>query len=466
MSIKWRIGLGVTVVLVAAIVAISAVAYEETKESLRKHQDETLRGLAGGIEFEMSRSETLKEVQNHVRAVLGTGERPGSTQYRVWREKAGGEEELARSPLASDALWEEMSRKRKRPETGKMTFLNTSGSGQEYRAGWLRFETPDGVANVFIAMSRSNVQHEMGEFLGCMVIPGAGIARGAGIATGLVVYWGMRPVGATAERLKRVSVSNLGNRHLDDQKVPKELTPFRDALGEMLARLDKGMKQQKQFTADASHELRTPLTLVKSTLEAARFEGEGKSELEGAVSEALEDIGRMERLLEQLLTLARLDEQAEEAGQDAVTLSEVLDEVGAMYEGRARDAGGEVIVTVEDGLRVLGRAEDLKRMFGNLVDNAIQHGPRGGRVKVEAKRTEPGRCEVTVHDEGGGIAKEDLERLFERFYRADASRTRKTGGAGLGLSIAQEIALRHGGTVEMTSSPDAGTTVTVRLSAL
>jgi two-component system sensor histidine kinase BaeS len=264
-------------------------------------------------------------------------------------------------------------------------------------------------------------------------------------------------------RLTLITHKTLGGEHLDDVRLPSELAPFRDALSGMLGRLDEAMRQQKRFTADASHELRTPLALAKSTLQAAQIKEASTEGYRRAIAETLEDIGRMECLLDQLLTLARMDEAPDSFESEEMSLDEVLAGVAIAYSPRASEHGGKIVCDPMSDTRVHGNKVQLEQLFGNLLDNATRHGPPGGTVRIALAPDGNGWCVVTVHDDGGGISPEDLPRLFDRFCRADVSRTRATGGTGLGLSIVQEIARCHGGRVEIVSNPDEGTNVRVYL---
>ena len=136
--------------------------------------------------------------------------------------------------------------------------------------------------------------------------------------------------------------------------------------------------------------------------------------------------------------------------------------IAERYQEKAGAEGGKVVWEGPTGVRVRGDKMELEQLFGNVVDNAVRHGPTGGTVRITVEER-GGRYAVTVQDGGGEISEQDIKRLFDRFYRADASRTRATGGTGLGLSIAQEIAKRHGGWIEIVSKPELGTRVRVEL---
>jgi len=228
----------------------------------------------------------------------------------------------------------------------------------------------------------------------------------------------------------------------------------------------RAAQQQRQFTAGDAHELRTPLSVVKSTLQLARSRDRTSADYRRAIDEALSDLHRIEGLIDQLLVLARMDETEGIARAAPVPLDVLLADLAERYDQKAMATGGRVACEAMPPTVVRGDEDLLGRLFGNLLDNAIRHGPPGGTVGLSLSGQADGPCVVTVRDEGGRIPPEILARLFDRFYRADSSRNHSTGGTGLGLAIARQIARRHGGEVSIESSPAKGTVVTVRLPRL
>lgn len=232
--------------------------------------------------------------------------------------------------------------------------------------------------------------------------------------------------------------------------------------GKTMEPIKHALEEQKRFVADSAHELRTPLTSLRTTLEVALREKRLTARAaRAALAESLEDVESLERLTEDLLTLARY-EKGGMADMVPVDLSEV---VGRALRPLAKVAERKG-VTLESAVEPLVHRGDepaLERLVSTLVDNAIKYTPEGGRVTVTARRA--GRFVVlTVSDTGVGIPKDEIPKVFDRFYRADTARTRDGSHShGLGLSIAKRIAELHGGTIAIASEPGRGTTVTVRL---
>jgi two-component system OmpR family sensor kinase len=248
-----------------------------------------------------------------------------------------------------------------------------------------------------------------------------------------------------------------------DARIPvkgtaSELEQVARALNEAFDRMRVGADQQRQFTADASHELRTPLTTLRAEFEWALRRPRSADEYKASIEKGQKAVERMTELADRLLTLVRPGASPGIA-RDLLELTSLVKSATDLLSPLAASHG----VTVEMEFAratISGERSLLIDAFSNLLKNAIEYNRPGGRVSVRVS-TEPGWAVVAIRDTGVGIAAEDLPRIFERFYRADRSRTR--GGAGLGLAIVRSIVDEHGGTVTCTSEPGHGSEFTVRL---
>ncbi len=305
---------------------------------------------------------------------------------------------------------------------------------------------------------------------------------GAALATLLVAmlgsYWladrTLRPIKSITRTAREISGSDLSRRmniHSRD-----ELGQLASTFDSMLDRLQAAFARQRQFTADASHELRTPLTIVE--LETSRALGANRSpdEYKQSMHVIQGENEMMTRLVNELLTLARMDAGQIRINAETLDLGEVALDVAERYTPLAARKGVEIEVGELDELPVSGDRQYLVQMAGNLVDNAIKYGSdvSGGRVSLDTcRRTLDGQeyaC-LRVSDNGAGIPPEHLPHLFDRFYRVDQARSHneeekeggETSGSGLGLSIVQWIAHAHGGLVTVESQPGNGTTFEILL---
>lgn len=234
----------------------------------------------------------------------------------------------------------------------------------------------------------------------------------------------------------------------------------------ILRPVEEAWDQQRRFVSDASHELKTPLAVILANaqiLETA--EGVPEDARRWARSTA-EEAKHMKGLVEDLLTLARADEQrasGERVAAERVDLSALVDGCALEFDAVAFERGCSIESSLEPGLSVVGDPSQLGRLVRTLLDNATKYAARGTEVRVALAR-EGRRCRLAVTNLGDVIAPEDLEHLFERFYRTDRARERQPqGGFGLGLAIARSIAEAHGGTIGAASSHEEGTTFTVLL---
>jgi len=222
-------------------------------------------------------------------------------------------------------------------------------------------------------------------------------------------------------------------------------------------------EMRRDFIANASHELRTPLTVVVGFLEIAmNAPGLDAATRKAHLTLMTEQAERMQRLIEDMLTLSRLESTDAPLRREVVDVKAVVDSVAA--EARALSGGRHDITVNMDGPDVMGNAEELRSAFGNLASNAVRYTPPGGAIVLSWQRGEDD-LQFSVTDSGIGIDRQHIARLTERFYRVDKSRSRETQGTGLGLAIVKHVLLRHGGTLSIASEAGKGSTFTASLPA-
>ena len=283
-------------------------------------------------------------------------------------------------------------------------------------------------------------------------------------ALGILLVWllsrrtlaPLQSLGAAARRLGRGDLSQRA-----DTTGPTEIRELAHSFNVMAEGLEEAERQRRNLTADVAHELRTPLSNIQGYLEAIR---------DGLVDPTPETIDtiheqalHLSRLVEDLRLLAQVETGALRLRLSPTRIEELLQSSVEAVRPRADAKRVSLSLDVDVSLPMLEMdATRISQVIGNLLENAITHTPEGGRVNVSAHAT-GGAIEVTVSDTGPGIAPEELTRIFDRFYRADPSRDRSTGGAGLGLTIARRLVEAHGGTIEAESELGRGSRFTVRL---
>ncbi len=289
-------------------------------------------------------------------------------------------------------------------------------------------------------------------------------AVGGGILLlGLAGGWWMvaraiRPIGQISSAAVQIAAGDLSQR-INSAETDSELGRLVAVLNSTFARLDAAFEQQRQFTADAAHELRTPVSVVLTQTQTALNRERSAIEYRETVEACQRAAQRMRRLIESLLELARLDAGQEPMKRMQFDLSQTARDCLRLIEPLAREQSLRVETDLRPAL-CLGDPERLAQVITNLVTNAIQYNRDNGQIKV-ASHLEAGSAILIVSDTGCGLAAADLSHLFERFYRADPSRSE--GRSGLGLAISKAIVEAHGGVIEVSSAVGQGTTFTVRL---
>ncbi|HEU5318635.1 MAG TPA: HAMP domain-containing sensor histidine kinase [Chloroflexota bacterium] len=290
-------------------------------------------------------------------------------------------------------------------------------------------------------------------------------ASAGGVVLALALGWlmageALRPVSTLTEAAAEIARSRGFDRRVPPTPDRGELGQLTATFNAMLASLERAYEAEKRFVSDASHELRAPLTAIQANLDLLeRRPDVDAAEREEAVREAAREARRLGQLVSELLALARAD-----AGVPLRTEQVELDRVVLETVAAARHLtnGHELRVERIEPAVVDGDPARLKQLLLILLDNAAKYTPGSGRVSVAMDRRDGQVC-VTVRDTGPGIPADELPRVFERFYRVDAARTRDPGGTGLGLPIARWIAEQHGGAVALESVVGEGTTAVVRL---
>ena len=275
---------------------------------------------------------------------------------------------------------------------------------------------------------------------------------------------GIRPVEEIAATARRITSTNLRER-IGAEGYPLELASLAGTFNEMLDRLEQSFEQISRFSADIAHDLRTPVNNIRGEAEVALARARTVDEYRDVLESSLEETVRLSELIGDLLFLARAESPLTNLHRQKVDVDELLGIVRDYYEATASDGGVSLVAVAADETITadLDRALML-RAVSNLVSNAISHTPSGGSVTLAACATDA-EIRIKVSDTGIGIPAEALPRVFDRFFRVDPSRSKTSGGTGLGLAVVQSIMTLHGGSAEIASQLGRGTCVTLRMFA-
>jgi heavy metal sensor kinase len=287
------------------------------------------------------------------------------------------------------------------------------------------------------------------------------LAAGIPLATALAVAGGyflagraLAPVGAMADKARRITADSLGER-LPIVNPQDEFGQLAAVFNDTLSRLHDSFDRLRRFTADASHELRTPLTAMRSVGEVALQAPLDAGRYREVIGSMLEEVNRLARLVDSLLVLTRADCSATPPAREVVELGSLAGSVADHLRVLAEEKQQSLVV--DPGARVEALCDPAILRLGlmNVLHNAIKYTPERGAISVRARETASGHSSIEVQDSGPGIAPAHRERIFERFYRAEAGRS-ESGGTGLGLAIARWAVAANGGRIELESEESRG----------
>jgi heavy metal sensor kinase len=481
-SIKWRLQLWYGLILVCVLVGFGFTAYQlERNRLFRRVDDEVHRRV--GMLGQALHGPPHGPPQNHVRGDFAPPEFPDEGMPDGDRLPP----KFTLPPKVS-ALFgadvpnqfffairnrdnHEIGRSENAPQNADDYFAAAPASGPEnlrkspqlLRVGDEVFiaETLPSGEKIIVGASVLPESHELE--IAALKLAGFG---GIVLLLGLLGGWwfvgrSLRPISAISSTAAKISAGDLSQR-INTEETESELGRLAAVLNSTFARLETAFAQQKQFASDAAHELRTPVSVILTQTQSALSRERDSASYKQTVEACQRAAQRMRKLIESLLELARFDAGQEVLKRMEFDFSKIIADSAEMVQTMADEKNVKIISGAEP-LRITGDPERLTQVVTNLLTNAIQYNQTGGEVRIELK-LENGLAVLKISDTGKGITPEDLPRVFERFYRADKSRT-GAGNSGLGLSICKAIVEAHGGTIEAAQGSGSGAVFIVRLPA-
>jgi two-component system, OmpR family, sensor kinase len=356
---------------------------------------------------------------------------------------------------------------------GTLFDARAAGGGPAFRV--LVQDVPQVGRVLIVAVPLTETTQTMGRLLGIEILVFALVLVGLGVAAWFLIKRDLRPLEAMADTADVIAAGDL-SRRVEPAEHRTEVGRLGLSLNAMLEQIEEAFAERaateeklRRFLADASHELRTPLTSIRGYAEVfERGAKDDPEDLATAMRRIEEESRRMGVMVDELLLLARLDE-GREPEREPVDLARVV--ADAVSDARAAEPGRDISLEAPAELVVTGDEHQLRQVVANLLGNARKHTPPACPVHVRLRAKAPDAAQVAgggeavleVADEGPGLTPEVAAKVFEPFYRADKSRARQSGGAGLGLAIVAAIVEAHGGTVALQTAPGAGATFSVRL---
>jgi two-component system heavy metal sensor histidine kinase CusS len=290
---------------------------------------------------------------------------------------------------------------------------------------------------IIVARDTLALDHTRSRLRWAAVILSAGAVSLSGIALLLLVHLSTRPVRGLTAQIASMNGQDLGAR-LDPRDLPSELVPIVDRLNDLLTRLAAVIERERSFTADAAHELRTPLAGLRATLEVCRSRPRDAGSYEVVLDKSLEQLAALQSLVESLLMLARADAGQVAAQREEVDLAAILGDCWATFESRAIKRQLSVQKQWPHDCHVTADRQFLLVVINNLLDNAVSHADAGGQIQLNVNEQER-QVILQISNSDSRLNATDLEHIFERFWRGDASRSQTGLHAGLGLGLCQKL---------------------------
>jgi two-component system, OmpR family, sensor kinase len=452
LSLRARLLLGVVLLTTLGLVAADVATYGSLRSFLVSRTDTTLQDEHQAFEGGPGTDERHAPpgIFSEVRSSNGR------TVIQQLSFSAFRGQEIPPTPLLPQTI-QVPAHPNDGPDRVSYFSVGSRNSGERYRVR-AAIEPALGGSMLVVATSLHDVDSTLHRLILIELIATAAVLAALTALALWVVRLGLRPLRAIEQTAEAITAGDL-SRRIDHPDPQTEVGRVGSALNTMLDRIESSDRRLRRFIADASHELRTPLTAVRAYAELfGRGAATHPEDLERSMSGITREAERMSLLVDDLLLLARLDEgrplERKPVDLDAV-VAEAVDAARVVEPDRPIELSVEPATVTGDEVR-------LRQVLDNLLANARAHTPAGTPVSVELRRSD-GRAELTVADHGPGLSEEESARVFERFYRADESRARSSGGAGLGLSIVAAVTEAHGGTTEAHPTPGGGATFVITL---
>ncbi len=477
-SLRFKLTLWYVFILGILLTSFSTFLYFTLSKSLRRDVDNKLKSLAeltaseassplskfgfGNIDQALEASMNLKPVGKFIQVLDESG-------------NIGRKSDNLRNiqlPISLNAL--------KNASKGLITFETNRTIGNTP----LRIITLPVVENshvtkiVQIASSLEGVEDALNKLFLILIISVPSTLILASLGGQFLAHKALKPVDDITQTARMITSQNL-NQRINPPKVKDEISRLIETFNDMISRLDQSFRQMKQFSSDASHELKTPLTILKGEVEVMLRRERTSQEYQQTLKSNLEEVNRMSQIVEDLLTLSKADTGEIKLNKEYINLTEILNEVVAQMDRLAKSKNIYLSASNHhQDIHLFGDALRLRELFINLIENGVKYTEEGGSIHITLQKeyspsvsdqsdwTQEEKKEfvkIVVSDTGIGIAKEDQERIFGRFFRVDKARSREQGGSGLGLSICKWIVDAHQGEIEVDSELGKGSSFIVRL---
>lgn len=474
-SLRFKLTVWYVLILGILLISFSSFLYFTLSKSLYRDVDNKLRSLAeliasesasplskfgfGNIDQTLEATMNLKPIGKFIQVLDESGQigRKSDNLKNV------------QLPISLNAL--------KNASKGIMTFeTSQSLSNTPLRIVTLPVTENNHIARIVqVASSLEDVDDALNTLFIILMITVPSVLIVASLGGQFLANKALKPVDHITQTARMITSQNL-NQRIKVPKVKDEISRLVETFNEMISRLDQSFQQIKQFTADVSHELKTPLTILKGEVEVTLRKKRESHEYEQILNSNLEEINRVSQIVDDLLLLAKADLGEVRLNKKDMNLTETLNEIATQVNILAQHKNIRVeTMNHEEDVHIFADPLRMRELLLNLIENGIKYTEDGGSVRIallkESKPSVPENhsqqetefVKIIVSDTGIGIAKEDQERVFNRFFRADKARSRELGGSGLGLSICKWIVEAHRGEIAVESDLGKGSSFIVKL---
>lgn len=453
LKIRWKLTLWYGCVLAVVLMVFGTVVFVIMRHHLLERIDQGLNEELADVLSEVNRAKTSDSLKDWLERRFAAH---AGFDFQITRPNG---ERFFYNPRLAEKAWPlpAMDADSAAP-IFQTLFVEAKG---DWRIVHVKVTGPDGPLTVQVGRSLAAFAHELNELLMTFLLAGpltllAAISGGYFLACRV-----LRPVQDMTQAARVISADRL-NERIAVINPHDELGELGETLNEMIERLERSFTEMRRFTADAAHELRTPLAIIRNEAEVALRSPRSGEQYCGVLENLLEDTNRLSTLADQLLFLSRQDTGLASKVHESVDLDVLLREIVANMQIMAHEKGITLELHNCPPCELTTDARLLRRVFVNLLDNAIKYTDQAGNVGVSSE-VATAEVKIRIRDSGVGIPPEHLAYIFDRFYRVDVARSGESDGAGLGLSICLAILRNLGGTVGVESEVGKGTTFIVTL---
>ncbi len=459
LPIKWKLTLWYGGILALILITFCCGVYIYFQNSLQKSIDTKIKSIAEVLSSSMMETHNQSFFGNFERYLENTlGKKPKGKFIQII--DASGKIGARLNDLEAEAVPVSFVTLEKALK-GEIVYETIETARPRLRMITMPIlENKKTVSIVQVGSSLEEFEDTMKRLLIIMIVSIITATGGTIIAGYFMAKKTMKPVDQIRRTAVKISSSNLDER-IELKGRKDELGRLAETFNAMIARLKDSFQRINQFSIDVSHELKTPLTILKGETELALRKDRANEEYKKSLQSNLEEIDRMSHIIDDLLLLSKAETKDIRLNVDKVDLRDLLADVCLNMKIFGENKHVEIVAKDLEDIRIIGDELKLRRMITNIVENGIKYGHNGGYVAVSSY-TQNGFACVNVKDDGPGIASGDIKYIFDRFYRADRSRKRASG-SGLGLSISKWIAEAHHGTIEVESTPAAGSLFVIKL---